>query len=145
MRVLKTVVLALLSNGALAAGESFPSLVQPDPSNPAVAAFISWHTALLKGDFATYRRFTPVIPNMSDGALRQMFDQLRSTAPKSVKVTTPKTNANGSVEFNSVGCMGDRPVVSTVSVGKQGGAWMVGGSGWGPSWNPKISEFVKCP
>lgn len=145
MRVVATAVLAFFSNAALAAGESFPPLVQPDPSNPAVAAFISRHTALLKGDFATYRRFTPTIPNMSDGLLRQMFDQLRATAPKSVRVTMPKTNANGSVEFNSVGCMGNRSVVSTVSVGKQSGAWMVGGSGWGPSWNPKISEFVKCP
>lgn len=145
MRLAKVTVLALVSSAALAASESFPSLSQPDTSNPAVAAFVAWYTALVIGDFAGYRRLSPAMPNMSDDLLRQLFDQLRSTAPKSVKVTTPKTNANGSVQFQTVGCIGVRPVVSVVAVGNQSGTWKVGGSAWGPSWNPKISEFVKCP
>ncbi len=145
MRVAIATVLALVCSATFAAGESFPTLSQPDTSHPAVAAFVAWHTALVKGDFAAYRRLTPAVPNVNDDLLRQMFDQLRSSAPKSVKVTMPKTNANGSVAFESVGCIGDRPVISVVAIGKQSGTWMVGGSGWGPSWNPKISEFVKCP
>jgi hypothetical protein len=85
------------------------------------------------------------MPNVNDDLLRQMFDQLRLTAPETVWVTMPKTNAKGGVEFHTVGCIGARPVVSVAAVGNQGRTWMVGGSGWGPSWNPKISQFVKCP
>ena len=138
-------VLALVSSAALAASDTFPPLSQPDRSNPAVAAFVAWHTALVKGDFAGYQRLTPAMPNVNDDLLRQLFDQLRLTAPKTVQVTVPKTNVKGGVEFQTVGCIGARPVVSVVAVGNRSGTWMVGGSAWGPSWNPKISDFVKCP
>jgi hypothetical protein len=77
--------------------------------------------------------------------LRQMFDQMRLTAPKSIKITEPELNDRGSVGFTSVGCNGNRPVVSVVFVRKIDEKWRVGGSGWGPSWNSKISEIVKCP
>lgn len=144
MRFIGAAVIVLASRAAVASGESFPPLSAPDTSNPAVAAFVAWHTALVKGDFAAYRRLTPALPNMNDDLLRQMFDQLRLTVPKSVKVTAPKTTGTG-IGFDTVGCIGDRPVVSVVAVGKQSGNWQVAGSGWGPSWNPKISEVVKCP
>ena len=145
MRIAIATVLALVSSAAFAAEQSFPTISQPDTTNPAVATFVAWHAALVNGDFAAYRRLTFTVPNTSDDLLRQMFDQFRSSAPKSVRVTMPKTSSNGSVGFESLGCVRDRPVVSVVSVGKQNGAWMVAGSAWGPSWNPKISEFVKCP
>ena len=121
MRVAKVAVFAVASCAALAAAESFPSLGQPDTSNPAVAAFVGWHAALISGDFDAYRRLTPSVPNVNDGLLRQMFDHLRSTAPNSVNVTAPRTNANSSVTFESAGCLGSRPVVSVVTVGKEGG------------------------
>lgn len=144
MRIAMVIAVALVA-GTAAAEEPFPMLRAPDTSNPAVSAYVDWHAALVKGDFGAYRSLTPVMPNVSDDLMRQAFDQLRSTAPKTVQVAAPKTNTRGSVEIISVGCNGDRPVVGVVWVGKQSGTWLVGGSGWGPSWNPKISDIVKCP
>ena len=74
MRIATVIVAALLSGTATAA-EPFPTLAVPDPSDPAVAAFVAWHAALIKGDFYAYRRFTPEIPNMSDEMLREVFNQ----------------------------------------------------------------------
>jgi hypothetical protein len=145
MRTIVAAVLAIIFSSASAAQDAVPSFATPDTSNPAVAAFVAWHGAMVKGDFATYRDLTPVVPNVTNDLLKQMFDQMRQTAPKTVKITAPKMNERGSVEFSSVGCNGTRPVVSVVAVMKMGERWRVGGSGWGPSWNPKISEIVKCP
>jgi hypothetical protein len=125
--------------------QSLKPLVTPDTSNPAVAAFFAWHAAMVNGDFAAYRDLTPVTPNVTNSLLRQAFDQMRMTAPKSIKITDPELNERGTVEFTSVGCNGNRPVVSVVYVRKIDETWRVAGSGWGPSWNPKISEMVKCP
>ncbi len=125
--------------------QALKPLVTPDTSNPAVAAFVAWHAAIIKGDFASYRDLTPVMPNVTNNLLRQMFDQMRLTAPKSIRITDPELNDRGSVEFTSVGCDGNRPVVSVVYVRKIDETWRVAGSGWGPSWNSKISEIVKCP
>lgn len=124
---------------------SWTPLVTPDTSNPAVAAFVAWHAAMVKGDFASYRNLTPVVPNVTNDLLRKMFDQMRSTVPKTIRITEPELNGRGAVEFSSVGCNGNLPVVSVVFVRKMGETWRVAGSGWGPSWNPKISEMVKCP
>jgi hypothetical protein len=145
IRVIIAVMLAVIFGSASAAQDASPSFVTPDTSNPAVAAFVAWHAAMVNGDFATYRDLTPVVPNVTDDLVRQMFDQMRLTAPKAVKITAPKLNERGSFEFSSVGCNGNRPVVSVVAVRKMGETWRVGGSAWGPSWNPKISEIVKCP
>ena len=125
--------------------QSLKPLVTPDTSNPAVAAFVAWHAAMVNGDFASYRGLMPVMPNVTNNMLRQAFDQMRLTAPKSIKITEPELNERGSVEFTSVGCNGNRPVVSVVYIRKIDETWRVAGSGWGPSWNPKISEMVKCP
>jgi len=144
-RIIITAMLAVIFGSASAAQDESLSFVTPDTSIPAVAAFVAWHGAIVNGDFATYRDLTPVVPNVTNDLLRQMFDQMRLTAPKTVKITAPKLNERGSVEFASVGCNGNRPVVSVVVVRKMGETWRVGGSGWGPSWNPKISEIVKCP
>jgi hypothetical protein len=84
-----------------------------------------------------------VIPNMSDDMLREVFDQLRSTAPKTVKIAAPQTRGS-TVEITSVGCRGDKPVVNIVTVGKLDGAWIVAGSDWGPSWDPRISDHFTC-
>lgn len=138
-------LLTVLIGSAKAAPSDEPTFGVPDTSNPAVAAFVAWHAALVKGDFAAYRDLTPVVPNVTNDSLKQMFEQMRLTAPKVVKITAPRLNERGSVEFNSVGCNENRPVVSGVAVRKIDQTWRVGGSGWGPSWNPKISEIVKCP
>jgi hypothetical protein len=137
-------VLAVGFGSAIAAQTDLPSISAPDTSKPAVAAFVAWHAAMVKGDFATYRSLTPEVPGMPVDALKQMFDQIRLSAPKTVKISEPKLNERGSVEFSSVGCNGSRPVVSIVAVRKMGDTWRVAGSGWGPSWNSKISEIIKC-
>lgn len=144
VRIICTVLLTFFFGSARAQGE-LPSLVAPDTSNPAVAVFVAWHAAIVNGDFASYRDLTPIVPNVTNDLLKQMFDQMRLTAPKTVKITVPKLNERGSVEFSSVGCFGDRPVVNVVAVRKIDEKWRVGGSDWGASWNPKISEIVKCP
>lgn len=142
-----TIALLTVLIGSVRAAPSadLPTFGVPDISNSAVAAFVAWHAALVKGDFSAYRDFTPLVPNDTHDRRREMFEQLRLSAPKTVKITAPTVNARGSVEFHSVGCNGNRPVVSVVAVRKIDHTWSVGGSGWGPSWNPKISEIVKCP
>ena len=136
---------ALIGSARAAPSDELPTFGVPDTSDPAVAAFVAWHAALVKGEFAVYRDLTPVLPNVTNDLLKQMFEQMRLTAPKAVKITAPKLSQGGSVEFHSIGCNGSRPVVSVVTVRKIDQTWRVGGSGWGPSWNPKISEVVKCP
>jgi hypothetical protein len=138
------VLLTTLIGAAKAAQDTPPTFITPDTSNPAVAAFVAWHAALVKGDFASYRDLTPVVPNITNDLLKQMFDQTRQTTPKIVKITEPKLNDRGSVGFHSVGCNGNQPVVGIIAVRKIDQKWRVGGA-WGPSWNPKISEIVKCP
>lgn len=138
------VLLTTLIGSAQAAQDALPTFSTPDTSNPAVAAFVVWHSALVKGDFAAYRDLTPVVPNVTNDLLKQMFAQLRQTTPKIVKITEPKLNDRGSVGFHSIGCNGNQPVVGIIAVRKIDQKWRVGG-GWGPSWNPKISEIVKCP
>ena len=136
---------ASIGNRLTSKEPSWKPLVTPDTSNPAVAAFVAWHAAMVTGDFASYRNLMPVVPNATNDLLRKMFDQMRSTVPKTIKITEPQLNERGVVEFTSVGCNGNQPVVSVVFVRKIGETWRVGGSGWGSSWNPKISEMVKCP
>lgn len=125
--------------------EQLPKLFTPDTSNPAVAAFVAWHATVINGDFASFRALMPVMPNISNNMVKKMFDQIHLTAPKSTKITEPKQNDRDTIEFTSVGCNGNRPVVSVVYVRKIDEIWRVAGSGWGPSWNSKISEIVKCP
>jgi hypothetical protein len=91
--------------------------------------FVAWYAAMINGDFASYRDLTSVMPNVTNNLLRQMFDQMRLTVPKSIKITEPELNERGSVEFTSVGCNGNRPVVSVVFVRKIDETWRVGGSG----------------
>jgi len=136
---------ALTGNSQPSKEQTWKPLVTPDTSNPAVAAFVAWHAAMINGDFASYRDLTPVMPNVTNNLLRQMFNQMRLTAPKSIRITEPELNERGSVEFTSVGCNGNRPAVSIVFVRKIDERWRVAGSGWGPSWNSKIFEIVKCP
>jgi hypothetical protein len=144
LRLVTATVMALAGSAAFAATEP-PLLAPPDPSHPGIAAFVAWHAALLKGDYAAYRRLMPVVPNVSEDVQRQLFDHLRLGAPKTVMVTTPRTNRNGSLEFQSAGCMAGRPVLGIFVAGNQSGTWRVGGSGWEPSRNPKLAEHLKCP
>jgi hypothetical protein len=138
------VLLTTLIGAAKAAQDKLPTFSTPDISKPAVAAFVAWHAALVKGDFASYRDLTPVVPNVTNDLLKQMFDQMRQTTPKTVMITDPKLNERGSVQFQSIGCNGNLPVVGVIAVRKIDQTWRVGGA-WGPSWNPKISEIFKCP
>lgn len=84
------VLLTTLSGTAKAAQDALPAFSTPDTSNPPVAAFVAWHVALVKGDFASFRDLTPVVPNITNDLLRQTFDQMRQTTPKTVKITEPK-------------------------------------------------------
>lgn len=145
---MRNAIFALLTSvtcAANAAQDTVPSFDFPDTSEPVVAAFVEWHTALVSGNFAAFRDFTPLVPGVTDASLRQLFEQMRLNSPKTLKITAPKLTERGSYEFSTIGCAGAQVVISSVAVRQEGNSWRVAGSGWGQSWNPKIAGSVKCP
>lgn len=144
MNALKVLVMcfAVLVNFPVVAQQKQPPLFLPSPSNPAIAAFMTWHQSVLKGDYVAYKNASFWLTDSTEELKRQMFENLRSNTPAVVKVGEQKTNANGSVGFYAVGCKDNVRLISVITVGNKDGAWRVAASLWGPPWN----ETAKlCP
>lgn len=138
-------------------------LVPLDSDDPAQAALIQWHQALVDGDFAAYAEVDFHAVDATEESRRMWFDALvESRIPQKISVNdgTGKFDEVGGIPsadrkllaalrlFTVVGC--DSPGngapevrrVAAISVREVAGQWRVGGASFGP---PNAYTEGPCP
>lgn len=125
-----------------------------DPSDPAHAAIMRWHRALLANDFPAYAQVIFHTSQVNDGMSRVMFDGIRnivvprtiliSEAAEKIERLVPK----GVKVYALVGCMKlpgaphEVRLMAVVNARIFNGQWKVGGASFG---TPSAEFDGACP
>jgi hypothetical protein len=111
-------------------------------ASPAEATLQRWHRSLVTGNWDEYQRLVLPVPGVSIQARKAEFDALREWTPDKVKITAPRTLANGNLDFFILGCAKGRRQAAGGTLVRSGSDWLVLASGWGDVWSPDVK---KCP
>lgn len=134
------------------------ALGAPDAADPAQAALIQWHRALVDGDFAAYAEVDFHAVGATEAERRWFFDTIRPSVPEQILVSDGTGNFDELVPaadralveklrvFTLVGCSAqsgnsnESRSVAVVDIREQDGKWKVGGSSFGPP-----NEYTEGP
>lgn len=115
----------------------------PRASSPEEAALIAWHAAIVSGNLAKFRELSgDIYRHATDEQIQSSFLDMQKVTPRVMTISEPKTSGRGA-SFEAAGCVGIKPVVGSLMVGRKGEAYYVVG-GWGPSWNEEIYDLHPC-
>lgn len=143
-RTMRTALLTVLVGATLMSAtlvRSQEPLQALEPTTPALAAVLSWHRAMVRGDFDAYQKISATT-RLDVSQQRQVFNHQKKWVPSLIKVTTPRLLPNGNVELSAVGCTNGRRQVANVIVVNANGVWRVLDTGWADVWGPAVKA---CP